>query len=115
MNKHEYQKYLKSDHWKSLRAKKRRRSSKTKGKSRCAICGTTEGIQTHHLLYRNIYDVSTSDLRLLCGSCHQTAHKLMAEGLKFKSDKPQGIFCTLKVAVKKARGFGNRNMFANKE
>ena len=40
---------------------------------------------------------------------------LMSAGLRFKSKTNNGIFCVLKVAVKKARGFGNKNMFHPKK
>jgi len=115
MNKQEYAEYLQSDHWKNLRARKRASVTKSVGKCRCAICASTERIETHHLRYRNIYDVQLDDLRLLCRECHQTAHDLMAAGLRFKSKTNNGIFCALKVAVKKARGFGNRNLFYPKK
>jgi 5-methylcytosine-specific restriction endonuclease McrA len=112
MTKAEYAEYLQSEHWKQLRTSKREACGKTSGKNRCAICGSTEQIETHHLNYRNIYDVVLSDLRLLCRQCHQAAHDLMAGGLRFKSKSHHGVFGALKSAVKKHRGFGNRNMFA---
>lgn len=112
MTKAEYAEYLKSDHWKALRKKKRSKCSKTNGKNRCAICASTENIETHHMEYRNIYDVTTSDLRLLCRTCHGTGHDLMRNGLKMSSHSVHGNFNILKVAVKKARGLGNLNMFS---
>lgn len=111
MNKAQYQQYLKSEHWKKLRARKRRTGGKIGGKSCCGICASTEQIETHHLRYKNIYDVTTSDLRLLCRQCHETAHELMKSGLKMNSTSHHGLFSIIKAAVKKVRGFGNRNMF----
>ncbi len=113
MNKQEYAAYLKSQHWIQLREAKRDSCARTGTKNRCAICASTERIETHHLNYRNIYDVTTSDLRLLCRDCHQAAHDLMAASLTFKSTKHHSIFATLKNAVKKHRGLGNRNMFTS--
>lgn len=99
MNKVQYREYLKSDHWKHLRR------SKLKHKTRCGICGSRQNIQIHHLIYRNIYDVKTSDLRRLCGRCHQTVHELMKSGkLKITSKSHHGIWCHTKSAVKKELG-----------
>lgn len=111
MSKESYQKYLKSDHWKELRAEKHRKSTK-----RCAICASTEKIETHHLFYRNLYDVLTSDLRLLCDRCHETAHTLINEGILVLSKYPthHGRFSATKAAVKKRLGLTGRNMFRDK-
>lgn len=111
MNKKEYREYLESDHWVSLRGEKRRRVRKTAGKLRCAICASTDKIETHHLRYKSIYNVETSDLRLLCRECHQCAHDLLNAGLRLDYESHHAIFSVLKAKVKKARGFGNRNMF----
>lgn len=112
MTRQEYAEYLKSDHWKELRGEKRRRSKKTGGRMRCAICASTDRIETHHLQYKGVYDVETTDLRMLCHDCHTVAHELMASGeLKITSTSHHGMFSQLKRSVKKARGFGNRNMF----
>ena len=100
----QYKEYLKSDHWKQLRAKKRR--------YRCAICASTENLDTHHLIYKNLYDVETSDLRKLCRICHYTAHALMKKGkIRFRSTNHHSRFAITKAAVKKELGYGNRNMF----
>lgn len=100
----QYQEYLKSDHWKELRRKK--------WKNYCGICGSTERIETHHLNYKNLYDVETADLRRLCHRCHFLAHDLMKQGkIRFKSTKPHGRFSTIKAAVKKELGITRKNMF----
>jgi len=39
----------------------------------CAICGTTEHLQVHHL-DRNIKNNSLSNLETLCQSCHMKLH-----------------------------------------
>lgn len=78
-----YQKYLKSDEWKNLKALKESKSFK-----RCAICAVTSKIDLHHLFYRpDLGDTQTSDLRWLCRRCHDLAHKLIKGGLlKMKKD-----------------------------
>lgn len=96
MNKQQYQEYLRSDHWKQLRAKK------VGNKRRCGICGETHGIQVHHMFYRNIYDVQTSDLRRLCDRCHGTFHRLVKEGkLRITSQEHNGAWCQTKMGVLK--------------
>lgn len=117
MNKEEYQGYLKSDHWKELRKEKRNRVSKKKGKVRCAVCAATESIETHHLFYRNIYDVQTSDLRMLCKTCHKTVHDLIKDGtLQLKKYKSHhAMFGALKELVKKRLGLTGRNMFRERQ
>ncbi len=108
-----YQEYLQSDHWKELRARKHKRASRRNGKLRCAICGSTDKVHTHHLIYRNWYDVVTSDLRMLCDICHSTAHELISAGViqPNKYTSHHAIFGATKVAVKEARGLGNKNLF----
>ena len=106
MTKAEYKLYLKSDHWKNLRAEKHKNPSRR----RCGICGSREHIQTHHLRYKNIYDVETSDLRRLCGRCHMAAHELQSTGrLRLTSKSHQGLWCQTKAAVKRELGLeGNQ-------
>lgn len=108
MSRESYQEYMNSDHWKQLRAKKRRGRI-----NRCAICSSTENIETHHLFYRNLYDVETSDLRLLCARCHETAHELIRDGTLVLSKHPcqNGRYSATKAAVKKRLGLTGQNMF----
>lgn len=61
--------YLKSEHWKLLKKAK----AKEVGR-KCEICGTTKKIEFHHDNYRNIYDVTTADLRILCKTHHHEFH-----------------------------------------
>lgn len=104
MTKAEYKEYLKSEHWKELKARKFQQR-----RHRCGVCGSPE-VQHHHLQYRNIYDVLTSDLRRLCGRCHKTAHELMNQGvLRVTSPNHHGMWAQTKTAVKKALGLkGNQ-------
>ena len=100
MTKAEYRGYLKSEHWQNLRAEKLKRSS-----GLCAICGASQKIDVHHLNYRKILDVETSDLRLLCRRCHDLAHALIRDGrLIYKGMSHHSRFQTTCNAVKHALG-----------
>jgi len=61
--------YLKSDHWRDLRQQKFDEVGRF-----CEVCKTKKRIQVHHLRYRNIYDVLTSDLQVLCERHHKDQH-----------------------------------------
>lgn len=111
MTKEEYQEYLKSDHWKDLRAEKWRKCRKN-GVVRCAICASTDKLETHHLFYRSIYDVATADLRILCSTCHEIAHELISSGELPKYSTQHGMFAATKEKVKKARGLTGKNLFS---
>lgn len=107
MTKVEYANYLNSEHWKRLRARKKR------GKIiRCAICSSNVNIHTHHLFYRNIYDVEISDLRLLCERCHTITHDLLKSGeLNKKYASHHAMFGATKEKVKKTLGLSGKNLF----
>ena len=73
--------YMQSEHWHSLRAQ----ALKLYG-GKCELCGSQPSNPIiHHLLYRQLYDVSVSDLAVVCESCrcqilrykkkHPKAHK----------------------------------------
>lgn len=80
-----YREYLKSDHWKNLKDSKAKKSKK-----RCAICGVSNRLDLHHVLYRNILDVTLGDLRWLCRECHNTAHECIKRGMINPSKKNKG-------------------------
>ena len=61
--------YLKSDHWKALKKAK----AKEVGR-KCEVCGATKRLEFHHDNYRDIYDVTTADLRILCKTHHYEFH-----------------------------------------
>lgn len=69
MNSVEYAVYLKTDHWRQLRATKIAVCGRA-----CLRCGSLREIQVHHVNYRNIYDVQLEDLEVLCKRCHKLAH-----------------------------------------
>lgn len=104
-----YKEYLKSDHWKQFRIAKEATARK-----RCGICSSVLNVQLHHLFYRHPWtNAQLSDTRWLCAICHKTSHELINTGI-IKFPRPENhlsCFVILKTAVKKARGFGNRNLF----
>lgn len=74
MNKDQYKDYLKSDHWTELKLKK------GKVAKRCWCCKTRPSkTNFHHVRYKQIYDVSINDLKLLCEDCHQFYHAVKDE------------------------------------
>ncbi len=82
--KDKYREYLKSKDWKKKRAAKWR----TVKRQSCAFCGSVDGLEVHHLIYRQWYDVKTSDLRLTCRRCHELIHRLIKLGrLKYGGSK----------------------------
>jgi 5-methylcytosine-specific restriction endonuclease McrA len=62
--------YLKSDHWKNLRKEKLAENGKI-----CESCGRKNNLDIHHLDYKNLYDVTLEDLKVLCRKCHNDEHK----------------------------------------
>lgn len=76
--------YLKSDHWKGLRNQKFLEVGK-----KCEICGKSTTIEVHHLNYREIYDVLTSDLQVLCKKHHGEQHRDKNPISKKRKRKPR--------------------------
>jgi hypothetical protein len=93
-----YPEYLKSSHWLDLKENKARRTAR-----RCGLCGSTKQLDCHHVLYRNLIDVQTSDLRWLCRECHSLVHELLASGKIRVSEKnrlnPQLIWVATQGAI----------------
>ena len=107
----EYSIYLKSKHWKELKSIKANKKNRI---PRCGICGSTNNIDLHHLNYKNLYDVDTSDLRFLCRRCHFLAHKLYKEKkIIFRNNNHHSRFEIIKAKVKKYLGITHVNMFVN--
>lgn len=83
--------YLKSDDWKSLRAIKLHRRNGV-----CTLCQKSSmSNDVHHVKYRNLYDVSLRDLRVLCRSCHDWVHALMEKYPKMKSLSRDNLWSTI--------------------
>lgn len=104
--KQAYREYLKSDHWKQLKTKKRKKT--------CAMCCLEfEQMDVHHLIYRNWYDCVTTDIRKVCRECHIAAHVLIDVGrIKPRRDDHLSIFAATVAAVKMAR-FGSNGLGAD--
>lgn len=71
----EYQEYLRSEHWQETRKK---RIIVDNGK--CAICGSPNGLQVHHISYDRKGEENVDyDLITLCRSCHEAVHAVINE------------------------------------
>lgn len=68
----EYERYLQSEKWKSLRAKRIQMDGGV-----CNICGSKQNLQVHHLNY-NYFD-TTDNLITLCENCHHDIHNFHNE------------------------------------
>lgn len=67
--------YLKSAHWSDLRLRKLCETD-----ARCEICKTQNfSNDVHHLRYKQLFDVETSDLKTLCRRCHNYIHNALEE------------------------------------
>lgn len=76
-----YKQYLKSGHWKYWRKRK------LKNKKHCFVCYSTEQLEVHHLKYRNLFDIKSVDIKVMCHRCHGLLHKLLGNGtIKFEND-----------------------------
>jgi len=75
-----YRDYLKTEHWKALRAEALKRDEK-----KCQGCGSARILQVHHKLYRGCpEDTQLSDLITLCKKCHRKEHGLGASTFESK-------------------------------
>jgi hypothetical protein len=73
--------YLKSEEWKSLRLQRLEQAN-----YKCELCGETKNsLDVHHLVYRRLFNVRPSDLRILCRDCHEAAHGLLKKYKKLKT------------------------------
>jgi len=82
----QYQTYLNSEHWKRLKSKKSQYAK------RCFICRRVPDKRNyHHVRYKQLFDVSTADIRLACEDCHHFYHAI-------KNEHPEwGERCVLKL------------------
>jgi hypothetical protein len=76
--------YLKSSHWKELRAA----ALKHHG-PQCNRCPITKNLQVHHKNYRNIYDVVVDDLEILCCLCHRDEHSNIIREPRKRREPPK--------------------------
>ena len=93
MNTKEYyhEVYLKSDEWKETRKQVLEHYD-----HKCALCGSSEKLNVHHLVYKDYQSGEKDrleDLICLCENCHMWFHKVKAvedkEFLRFEADKKQ--------------------------
>lgn len=73
MNKSQYVEYLKTDHWKKIRAQRIRVANFV-----CEHCGIGGLLEVHHLTYARIKRETIADLMALCPRCHS----LVEESIK---------------------------------
>lgn len=70
LGKVNYQEYLKSEHWATVRDMALERSN-----NRCQLCNNSnKRINVHHNNYRNLYKETPADVIALCGDCHEKFH-----------------------------------------
>ena len=65
-------KFLATKEWKQLR------SQHLAKECCCVLCGSSEKLSVHHILYRRFYSkhkLAAWNLATLCKSCHYTVHK----------------------------------------
>ncbi len=101
LRKAEYEQYLQSSHWATLKARKARTSP-----PKCGSCWRTHGLHLHHLVYHKDFKATTpSELMWLCKWCHEVAHRLVESGhLKFTTGKhsPAVMAVMTKAAIRRA-------------
>ena len=61
--------YLKSDEWKTLR------NAVMSAGCDCECCNTRKASDVHHLVYRNIVDITLDDVIPVCRTCHEYIHQ----------------------------------------
>ena len=98
-----YQDYLNSPDWHQKRRQKLRKGPANR---RCAICGSTQRLQVHHVIYRaDLTKTRQSELRVLCRRCHFVTHRLVDSGvLRLTTTNVKARFAQTKAAVSEALG-----------
>ena len=99
-----YQDYLNSPDWHQKRRQKLGRKGGTR--RRCAICGSTQRLDVHHLIYRrDLTKTLQSDLRVLCRRCHDVTHTLIrSDVLRLTTENTTARFAKTQAAVSEALG-----------
>lgn len=64
-----YKEYLKTKHWKIIRAKALKRAN-----NHCQLCGSKYRLQVHHNNYKHLWHEHPDDLIVLCDNCHRKFH-----------------------------------------
>jgi hypothetical protein len=68
----DYQAYLQSEHWQSLREQKLEEAE-----HKCQVCNSREHLNVHHRTYRDLGNEKLNDLTVLCKRCHEAFHSLV--------------------------------------
>lgn len=66
-----YGDYLRSDHWKSIRA-----AVLLRDRYKCRQCGSRYRLQVHHLTYENRGTENPDELITYCRRCHEHEHRV---------------------------------------
>lgn len=68
----DYQRYLESDHWKTVRAQRLKIDE-----NKCAFCHSEKELRVHHISYERVgHENVDYDLITLCKSCHERLHEI---------------------------------------
>ena len=76
MNKEQYQRYLKTPHWRNFRDRVLLRCV-VAGRYKCETCGDLFGrseMEVHHKHYKTVGRERPIDVQVLCGGCHAATH-----------------------------------------
>lgn len=93
-----YQSYLKSEEWKSIRSKIKKRTAKKW--NFCNICGSGNNLNIHHSSYKVIGQENPGNtVKMLCRECHNSLHEYSKQNPNFSFYK---CFGKIKSARKKA-------------
>lgn len=93
----EHKKYIQTEKWKLIRQQALERDG-----GKCAICGSNNRLEVHHMTYDNWKDEKLEDLVTLCKVCHRVVHDILTgKGDDFKVIYFDTIF--LKPALKNYR------------
>lgn len=93
--------YLKSDDWKNLR-----RAALARRHNKCQLCRhKSKSNDVHHVRYKNLWDVSLKDLKVLCRPCHDWVHGLLKKYPKMKKLKPHKLWRQVQLHYTKAERY----------
>ena len=72
----------------SYQWKKKRREINDLYGGKCAVCGSTDNVQVHHIIPLSVLPelkLDDNNLVLLCSTCHELAHNAILSQTKLKS------------------------------
>ena len=64
-----YRTYVRTMHWRALKTKRLSRAG-----NKCEQCHGTNKLEVHHINYKNLYDATLDDLKVMCHECHNSHH-----------------------------------------